>query len=128
MKRGRGVKNTKNETYEKRVATEEEKEEEKQKNSLIHCFLSFQRFFPRPVRPTTLPLLLHIMCWSLPASATFGVVALATGVWRYRAGDHYGKTTFFLYFAAMEFLQCASYLVINDCASVANQVMTALAW
>ena len=68
------------------------------------------------------------MCWSLPASATFGVVALATGVWRYRAGDHYGKTTFFLYFAAMEFLQCASYLVINDCASVANQVMTALAW
>ena len=35
-----------------------------------------------------------------------------------------------LYFAAMEALQCASYLgmVINDCASRMNQAMTALAW
>jgi hypothetical protein len=68
------------------------------------------------------------MCWSLPASATFGIIAAATGIWRWRAGDIPGKSRFFLYFAAMEALQCASYLVINDCESRANQILTALAW
>ena len=43
-------------------------------------------------------------------------------------GDISGKVFFFGYFALMEALQCASYLVINDCASKANQIMTALAW
>ena len=28
-----------------------------------------------------------IMCWSLPASATFGMIAAATAFWRWRAGD-----------------------------------------
>lgn len=68
------------------------------------------------------------MCWSLPASATFGMIAAATAFWRWRAGDIRGKIFFFAYFAAMEALQCASYLVMNDCASKANQIMTALAW
>ena len=68
------------------------------------------------------------MCWSLPASAAFGVIAAATGVWRYKQNDIIQKTNFFFYFAAMEALQCASYLVINDCSSTANQVLTALAW
>lgn len=56
------------------------------------------------------------------------MIAAATAFWRWRAGDIRGKIFFFAYFAAMEALQCASYLVMNDCASKANQIMTALAW
>ena len=95
-------------------------------------FLSEGAFQKSPAffffRPRLLSYVILKMCWSLPASATFGIIAGATAVWRWRAGDIRGKVFFFGYFALMEALQCASYLVINDCASKANQIMTALAW
>ena len=73
------------------------------------------------------------VCVGLPGGAAPGIlgftlIAAATAFWRWRAGDIRGKIFFFAYFALMEALQCASYLVMNDCASKANQIMTALAW
>lgn len=49
-------------------------------------------------------------------------------MWRHRAGDIRGKVVFFAYFGLMEVLQSLAYVVIDDCASLANRILTALSW
>jgi len=62
------------------------------------------------------------MCWSLTASAAFAAFGLAATAIHLKTHRPPAHTLLFAYFTLMEALQAAQYLVIDDCASLANRV------
>ena len=68
------------------------------------------------------------MCWSMEASAGLVVAgAFATTV-TYRRGDSAAIWGTMTYFTAMEALQVAGYLVIDDCGTSSNRSVTLLSY
>jgi len=68
------------------------------------------------------------MCWSFPVSVIFALLGLALAA--YLAIKKESKFLWIPlgYFGIMEALQALSYLVIGDCASSANQLLTFLSY
>ena len=62
------------------------------------------------------------MCWSLTASAGFAAFGSVATLAAARAGRPRSHVLMLAYFATIEALQAAQYLVISDCASLANRV------
>ncbi|PPD41889.1 MAG: hypothetical protein CTY15_12975 [Methylocystis sp.] len=68
------------------------------------------------------------MCWSLPVSIGTTALGLGASVVARRRGMPKAIWISLAYFALMEALQAAGYLVINACGTSANQVITILSF
>lgn len=66
------------------------------------------------------------MCWGIEVTAGFTVAGVAAAGFSARRGDPAAVPLTCLYFAAMEGLQLGGYLVIDQCGTPANRVVTAL--
>ena len=62
------------------------------------------------------------MCWSFHASVAFAVLGTGAAALESRRRRPAGRVALFAYFAFMEALQAAQYLVIDQCDSRLNQV------
>jgi len=68
------------------------------------------------------------MCWSATASVAMVGLGAAATVTTARRGRRWPVPVALGYFSIMEALQAAGYLVIDDCASPANQSLTLLSY
>jgi Family of unknown function (DUF5765) len=68
------------------------------------------------------------MCWSGQASLTVAAVGVSGTLWARSKGSPTGRWTTVLYFTAMELLQAATYLVIDECGLPTNQWLTRLSY
>ena len=68
------------------------------------------------------------MCWSMEASAGLVVAGAVATTVSYRRGDSAAIWGTMAYFTAMEALQVAGYLVIDDCGAVSNKSVTFLSY
>jgi Family of unknown function (DUF5765) len=68
------------------------------------------------------------MCWSGQASLAVATVGVSGTLWARSKGSPAGRWTTVLYFTAMELLQAATYLVIDECGLPANQWLTRLSY
>ncbi len=66
------------------------------------------------------------MCWGIEVTAGFTVAGVAGAVLTARRGDPVAVPLTLLFFAAMEGLQLAGYMVIDQCGTPANRTVTAL--
>lgn len=66
------------------------------------------------------------MCWGMEVTAGMAAVGVAAAAFTARRGDPAAVPLTLLYFAAMEGLQLAGYLVIDQCGTPANRAVTAL--
>lgn len=64
------------------------------------------------------------MCWSGEASAVLATVGLSTAVYVARKGDSKELWIPLTYFALMEFLQAFTYVYIDLCGNLSNQILT----
>ena len=66
------------------------------------------------------------MCWGVEVSAGFAVLGAGAAVLSARRGDPVALPATLAYFALMEGLQTAGYLVIDQCGTPANRVIAQL--
>ena len=68
------------------------------------------------------------MCFTQSISFLFGIIGVISSAYFYK--NNYPKNAYIpiLYFASMEFLQCAQYSVIDDCSSVWNKILTTVGY
>lgn len=66
------------------------------------------------------------MCWGVEVTAGLTLAGIAAAGITARRGDPAAVPLTFLYFAAMEGLQLAGYLVIDQCGTPANRTVTVL--
>ncbi len=67
------------------------------------------------------------MCWSGEASVVVAAAGYASGYYYWKEGEPKILWTPIVYFASMEALQAATYLVVDQCTNPANQLATKLA-
>jgi len=68
------------------------------------------------------------MCWSFGASAILAIIGLAVSLYLAFKKRSASLWVPIVYFALMEVIQAATYLVLNDCSSPANQLLTFLGY
>ena len=68
------------------------------------------------------------MCWSMEASAGLVVAGAVSTTVTYKRGDNAAIWGTMAYFTAMEALQVAGYLVIDDCGTTSNKSVTLLSY
>ena len=68
------------------------------------------------------------MCWSMEASAGLVVAGAVATTVTYKRGDSAAIWGTMAYFTAMEALQVAGYLVIDDCGATSNKSVTLLSY
>lgn len=66
------------------------------------------------------------MCWGIEVTAGFTAAGVVAAGLSARRGDPAAVPLTFLFFAAMEGLQLGGYMVIDQCGTPANRVVTAL--
>ena len=68
------------------------------------------------------------MCWSGQASFGVAAVGVSGALWARAKGSPNARWSTVLYFTAMELLQAATYVVIDECGLPANQWLTRLSY
>lgn len=68
------------------------------------------------------------MCWSGQASLAVATLGVSGALWARSRGSPTGRWGTVLYFTAMELLQAATYVVIDECNQPSNQWLTRLSY
>ena len=68
------------------------------------------------------------MCWSGEASAVIAATGVGLTIYTWRKGEPAPLCSALAYFAGMEALQAVTYIVIDQCGTSANQVLTLLGY